>query len=416
MRVFVVISALCISIVTSSFDAQAFNKSRIKGTIFVRNAAGETIPIPWQDAEELRRIINFEGRHFDLDTRLYMVDLDHKKIEKVEEEFFDFSTMLLDDIYAPAKVYLKVFHEGYFLETPIYDFHRHDGDWPVGTLYIERRYFNDGERRQEVLDFLDSNSFTESEASDTLNVLGSLLADRADPEDFQLLVQMVSKLIRDNGRLPPDLVGDLQRLAATRMVGGRGFTRFAELETAAQFDVLFGLGFWLTRAPEPKQPVLPNLTYYQLAQQFFDATVELAFSHAAELDRFAVASAFQEYYKLECALGLPEDCFTVIGDFIALLEEFESQGMSFPNRRKKTFLADYRVKVEDLSEYGTGRDITDGAFVARMAANTEMRAYWQGFFDAARSGPMEPVVSASPGLSRTVRLAEDILNQPVVTN
>ncbi len=413
MHVFYSLFLACLTVSVGSAAADDFNKLRLESTFFVRNQDGQTIPLPqnWQDEEVLKRIIVFEGRHPTLNTRQFEVQRKHKEVNVHTADYFDVSTVLYENVYSPAALYVKVLHDGYFLEQHIYDFSRHDGPKSVGTLYIERRYFNDGERREEVLAFLDRENYNQSDVDEVLTVLMSLLVDQVKPEDYSLLVQLVSKLLQEEGRLPTNLVGELQLLSAARTIGASGRTRFSELGAEAQFETLSGLGYWFARSPVAKQQVLPNLTYYQLAQQFFEFAVEMAFTYTQDLDRFAMANVFQNYYKLECELGLPEDCFAVIGDFVALLDEFETRGIAFPDSRKKAFLADYRVKVEELSEYGKGRDVTDDAFIARMASDTEMRAYWNGFFNIAQAEPMKPVVAASPGLTRTKLLASRIIDQ-----
>lgn len=404
------IGLLGLALLPTASMAQDALSTVVHGTLFVRDTDGQTTRVPWTE-DILKRAVVFQGRPFSTPEQKVLWNRSVNDIDLPQDDpkFVAYKVKLIkSEKIRPAEVYVHFSHDGYYLHEKIHEFVDHVGAFEVGPLYIERRQKNNGERMAVVLDFLDRETFSQSELSETMVVLESLMAELTDREVFFLLVAVVQKLMEERGYVDPQMARVVMDLPSTLTMGSRGRTTFRDLPKAEQFQVLSGLAFWFARAPELSQQIPPNLTYYQVAQTLFNEAANIAEFHETEIEPGDLATTFQNYYQMECAEdtqinSTPIDCFEVI-------ERFADLEQSFAKRTNKAFLAAYVRKLESASGLGRAGDVSNDAFHRRVAADGDLRFYWESFLYLAQTPKMERIVRGSPGLRRAKAWAQAIMS------
>ncbi|QBF32204.1 hypothetical protein [Thalassococcus sp. S3] len=306
---------------------------------------------------------------------------------------FEYSVQVGNMYQVPFDLLLRLNHNGYYLNERI-PMQQHAGIFKR-PLYIERRQRNTGERLEVVLAFLDLDTPTSSDIRTALEVQEGLMADEADPEVFQQMVALIDKLMRD--------VGYIDATTARMVMGLEDRTRFRQIPVAAQFRTLAGLAYWFARAPELDQAIPPNLTYFDLAQYFFNRAVWLAHDHPDEIPARDLANTYQNFYRLECDAGEAEDCFYAFLDFFDLQKSFRQSVY-------RGFFLDFATELEEISGLGVAGDATDDRFHRRVAKDDALVEYWGLFIEAAGSSDRASArVERDRRLKKVLWRAEEIV-------
>ncbi len=396
-------SAAAIAIGIGPVFAQEAVNTVVRGTLFVRDIDGQTTQVPWPE-DILKRAVVFQGRPFSKPEHLPLWNRSVHDLEVPQSDpsFVTYEVKLVkSEKIRPAEVYVHFAHDGYYLHEKVHEFVDHVGEFEVGPLYIQREQRNNGERMAVVHDFLAQDEFTQSDLSKTTDVLESLMGELTDREVFFLLVSMVKKLMNEQGYIDQQMTRIVMDLPSTLTMGSLGQTTFRDLPKGEQYQVLSGLAYWFSRAPELAQQIPPNLTYYEVAQTLYYEAANLAEFHEAEIGASDLARTFQNYYAMECKHGTPIDCFEVIERFTDL--ELQSSKNTY-----KAFLGAYVDRLEEASGLGTAGDVSNDAFHRRVAANPDLRDYWEGFLYLAEREKMARVVRSKAKLKKAKRWAEKI--------
>ncbi|MBK0328187.1 hypothetical protein I5535_12905 [Rhodobacteraceae bacterium F11138] len=404
-RTLLISAALVVGVAETSRDAQAQDalSTVVHGTLFVRDIDGQTTPVPWTE-DILKRAVVFQGRPFSTPEQrvLWNRTVNDIDVPQDDPKFVVYEVKLVkSDKIRPAEVYLHFAHDGYYLHEKVHEFVDHVGSFEVGPLYIQREQRNNGERMAVVHDFLEQDSFTQSDLSRSLLVLESLMAEVTDREVFFLLVAMVRKLMTEQGYIDQQMTRVVMDLPSTLTMGALGKTTFRDLPKAEQFQILSGLAFWFARAPELAQQIPPNLTYYQVAQTLFYEAANIAEYHEDEIEPSDLATTFQNYYAMECKNGTPIDCFEVI-------ERFSDLELQSSKRTYKAFLGAYVGKLEEASGLGRAGDVSDDAFHRRVASDPDLLFYWENFLLLSETEKLAPIVRSSAYLKKAKSWAQKI--------